>query len=154
MLVLERTFDTTSPETEALSRVRAYLDKVGFRRADGSALRFTRGDTTGSLFGTDPRRWEATLTLTVSAAEAGTRVVAVLEVRTLGQSISKPEGWFFNAELDALGPVAAGELPPEPVTEELVALARRGARIAWAIGLGFAFAAIVFLLVALARAPD
>jgi len=153
MLVLERTFETAGPDSEALPRVRAYLAKVGFH-PDASGLRFSRGDVTGSLFGTDPRRWACTLTLTVAAESGGVRIAALLEVRTLGQSVNKPEGWFFSAELDALGPIAAGELPPEPVTDELVALARRRARIAWAIGLGFALAALVFLLVALAREPE
>ena len=150
MLVLERTFEVPDAEAEASARVRTYLERVGFRD-DGAGVRFSRGSAAGSFFGTDPRRWACTLALTVTAAGQGTRLCARLEVPTIGQSVSRTERWFFTAELDALAPVASGELPPDPVTGELVTMARRQARIAWAVGLGFGLAALALLVRALTR---
>lgn len=95
---------TPLDQTVARQVIGAYLEGAGFRLvSEMPVLVYERGSATGSMFGFSPKKWQAQASVQFTpSSEGGTNVLAVLDVNTTGQWVTKRERGTLEREMDSL----------------------------------------------------
>jgi hypothetical protein len=103
MMELSRRFDVPVPEETALTRIRTYLERAGYRPSSPTCVSYQRGSFLGAWYSFSPRSWQAELHLaTEPKADGETHVTVALNVNTKGQLVTGKERGFWDTELDGL----------------------------------------------------
>ena len=100
---LQKGFMVPASEATTVTRIKAYLEQAGYKRASDSPICYKRGSILGSFTSFSPRSWQAEVNITTQPrAENETEVSVCLKVNTTGQWVTEKERDFWDTEFNSL----------------------------------------------------